>query len=144
MAIIIKGIKLLTKKGAARLAMKNKPKLDPVKRAANRKRYQRLTKSMYGQKRLTAVGGASTKGPVPIKKQSPVKSTLSGRTYSVNIGTFKRAAAFGAFGGRRSSVTREFQDSVKDLIGLDQISIRKAHKASHLVRTRRQSKLKKK
>ena len=143
MAIIIKGIKLLTKKGAARLAMRNKPKLDPVKRAANRKRFKQQTKALTG-KRLTAVGGASTKGPVPIKKQSPVKSTLSGRTYSVNIGTFKKAAAFGAFGGRRSSVTKEFQDSVKDLIGLDQISIRKAHKASHIARTRRQSKLKKK
>ena len=143
MAIIIKGIKLLTKKGAARLALRNKPKLDPAKRAANRKRFKQQTKALTG-KRLTAVGGAGTKGPVPIKKQSPVKSTLSGRTYSVNIGTFKRAAAFGAFGGRRTSATKEFQDSVKDLIGLDQISIRKAHKASHIARTRRQSKLKKK
>ena len=143
MAIIIKGIKLLTKKGAARLALRNKPKLDPIKRAANRKRFRQQFKSIGIGKRSHA-GAVGKKGAVPIKKQSPVKSTLSGRTYSVNIGTFKRAAAFGAFGGRRTSATKEFQDSVKDLIGLDQISIRKAHKASHTARMRRRSKLKKK
>ena len=142
MAIVIKGIKLLTKKGAERLALKGKRKLDPTKRAANRKRFRQQYKAI-GKRSLPA-GTAGTKGAVPIKKQSAIKSTLSGRDYSVNIGTFKKAAAFGAFGGRRSSVTREFQDSVKDLIGLDQISIRKAHKASHIARTRRQSKLKKK
>ena len=144
MAIVIKGIKLLTKKGAARLAMKNKPKLDPVKRAANRKRFRQQTKSMYGQKRLTAVGGASTKGPVPTKKQSAVKSTLSGRSYTVNLDTFKKSALFGAFGGRRQTPTQRFQDSVADLIGLDQLSLRKAHRASHRAREKRKNRLKKK
>ena len=141
MAIVIKGIKLLAKKGAARLT--RKPKLDPAKRAANRKRFKQLTKALTRQ-RLTAVGGASTKGPVPIKKQSAVKSTLSGRSYTVNLDTFKKAALFGAFGGRRQTPTQRFQDSVADLIGLDQLSLRKAHRASHRAREKRKNRLKKK
>lgn len=144
MAIVIKGIKLLTKKGAARLALRNKPKLDPIKRAANLKRSKQQSKSMYGQKRLTTVGGSGTKGPVPIKKQSAVKSTLSGRSYTVNLDTFKKAALFGAFGGRRQTPTQRFQDSVADLIGLDQLSLRKAHRASFRARERRKNRLKKK
>ena len=140
MAIIIKGIKLLTKKGAARLALKNKPKLDPVKRAASRRRARQAVKSI-AKYNIHAGGG---KGPVPIKKQSAVKSTLSGRTYTVNLDTFKKTAALGAFGPRRSTATQDFQASVRDLIGLDQISIRKAHKASHTARIRRKNKLKKK
>ena len=143
MAIVIKGIKLLTKKGAARLALRNKPKLDPAKRAANRKRFKQQTKALTG-KRLTAVCGAGTKGPVPIKKQSAVKSTLSGRSYTVNLDTFKKAALFGAFGGRRQTPTQRFQDSVADLIGLDQLSLRKAHRASHRGREKRKNRLKKK
>ncbi len=143
MAIVIKGIKLLAKKGISK-ALRNKPKLDPIKRAANRKRFRQQTKSMYGQKRLTAVGGASTKGPVPTKKQSAVKSTLSGRSYTVNLDTFKKSALFGAFGGRRQTPTQRFQDSVADLIGLDQLSLRKAHRASHRARERRKNRLKKK
>jgi hypothetical protein len=141
MAIVIKGIKLLTKKGAERLALKGKRKLaDPKKSAASRKRVRQAVKSV-DQYNIRAGGG---KGPVPIKKQSAVKSTLSGRLYTVNLDTFKKTAAFGAFGGRRQTPTQRFQDSVADLIGLDQISLRKAHRASHRARERRKNRLKKK
>ena len=141
MAIVIKGIKLLTKKGISK-ALRNKPKLDPIKRAANRKRFRQQYKAI-GKRSLPA-GTAGTKGAVPIKKQSAIKSTLSGRDYSVNIGTFKKAALFGAFGGRRQTPTQRFQDSVADLIGLDQLSLRKAHRPSHRARERRKNRLKKK
>ena len=141
MAIVIKGIKLLAKKGISK-ALRNKPKLDPSKRAANRKRFRQQYKAI-GKRSLPA-GTAGTKGAVPIKKQSAIKSTLSGRDYSVNIGTFKKAALFGAFGGRRQTPTQRFQDSVADLIGLDQLSVRKAHRASHRARERRKNRLKKK
>ena len=141
MAIVIKGIKLLTKKGAERLALKGKRKLaDPKKSAASRKRARQAVKSV-DKYNIHAGGG---KGPVPIKKQSAVKSTLSGRTYSVNLDTFKKTAALGAFGPRKSSPMQDFQASVRNLIGLDQLSIRKAHRASHRARERRKNRLKKK
>tara|TARA_R100000697_G_C5379510_1_gene179632 strand:+ start:95 stop:577 length:483 start_codon:yes stop_codon:yes gene_type:complete len=142
MAIIIKGIKLLTKKGAERMALRNKSKLDPVKRAANRKRFRQQYKAI-GKRSLPA-GTAGRKGAVPIKKQSAVKSTLSGRTYTVNLDTFKKTAALGAFGPRKATPMQDFQASVRDLIGLDQLSVRKAHRASHIARERRKNRLKKK
>ena len=140
MAIVIKGIKLLTKKGANRLALQGKRKLaDPKKSAANRKRERQARKSVVPYSTY-----ATGKGPVPIKKQSAVKSTLSGRTYTVNLDTFKKTAALGAFGPRKSSPMQDFQASVRNLIGLDQLSIRKAHRASHRARERRKNRLKKK
>ena len=142
MAIVIKGIKLLTKKGAERMALRNKSKLDPVKRAANRKRFRQQYKAI-GKRSLPA-GTAGRKGAVPLKKQSAVKSTLSGRTYTINLDTFKKTAALGAFGPRKSTPMQDFQSSVKDLIGLDQLSVRKAHRASHIARERRTNRLKKK
>lgn len=141
MAIVIKGIKLLAKKGISK-ALRNKPKLDPIKRAANRKRFRQQYKAI-GKRSLPA-GTASRKGAVPLKKQSAVKSTLSGRTYTVNLDTFKKTAALGAFGPRKSTPMQDFQSSVKDLIGLDQLSVRKAHRASHIARERRKNRLKKK
>ena len=141
MAIVIKGIKLLAKKGVSK-ALRNKPKLDPIKRAANRKRLRQQYKAI-GKRSLPA-GTAGRKGAVPIKKQSAVKSTLSGRTYSINLDTFKKTAALGAFGPRRATPMQDFQSSVKDLIGLDQLSIRKAHRASHRARENRRNRLKKK
>ena len=39
---------------------------------------------------------------------------------------------------------QDFQASVRDLIGLDQLSVRKAHRASHIARERRKNRLKKK
>ena len=142
MAIVIKGIKLLAKKGISK-ALRNKPKLDPIKRAANRKRFRQQFKSIGTGKRSHA-GAVGKKGAVPIKKQSAVKSTLSGRTYTVNLDTFKKTAALGAFGPRRATPMQDFQSSVKDLIGLDQLSIRKAHRASHKAREKRKNRLKKK
>ena len=142
MAIVIKGIKLLAKKGISK-ALRNKPKLDPIKRAANRKRFRQQFKSIGIGKRSHA-GAVGKKGAVPIKKQSAVKSTLSGRTYTVNLDTFKKTAALGAFGPRRATPMQDFQSSVKDLIGLDQLSIRKAHRASHKGREKRKNRLKKK
>ena len=142
MAIVIKGIKLLAKKGISK-ALRNKPKLDPIKRAANRKRFRQQFKSIGIGKRSHA-GAVGKKGAVPIKKQSAVKSTLSGRTYTVNLDTFKKTAALGAFGPRRATPMQDFQSSVKDLIGLDQLSIRKAHRASHKAREKRKNRLKKK
>ena len=141
MAIVIKGIKLLTKKGAERLALKGKRKLaDPTKSAASRRRARQAVKSV-SKYNIHAGGG---KGPVPIKKQSAVKSTLSGRTYSINLDTFKKTAALGAFGPRRTTPMQDFQASVRNLIGLDQTSIRKAHRLSHRARMNRQKKIKKK
>ena len=142
MAIVIKGIKLLAKKGISK-ALRNKPKLDPIKRAANRKRFRQQFKSI-GEGKRSHAGAVGKKGAVPIKKQSAVKSTLSGRTYTVNLDTFKKTAALGAFGPRRATPMQDFQSSVKDLIGLDQLSIRKAHRASHRARERRKNRLKKK
>ena len=142
MAIVIKGIKLLTKKGAERLALKGKRKLDPTKRAANRKRFRQQYKAI-GKRSLPA-GTAGRKGAVPVKKQSAVKSTLSGRTYTVNLDTFKKTAALGAFGPKRTTPMQDFQSSVKDLIGLDQLSVRKAHRAYFKARERRKNRIKKK
>ena len=75
------------------------------------------------------VGGSGSKGPVPIKNQSLQKSTLSGRTYSVsnNKLSSKTMLDIGG-GGYGSTTTSRFQDSVKDLIGLDSASIKKAQR----------------
>ena len=74
-------------------------------------------------------GGKSSKGPVPIKSQSLQKSTLSGRTYSIanNKLSSKTLLNIGG-GGYGSTTTSRFQDSVKDLIGLDSVSIKKAQR----------------
>ena len=138
MAIVIKGIKLLTKKGAERLALKGKRKLaDPKKSAASRKRARQAVKSV-DQYNIHAGGG---KGPVPFKKQSPIKSTLSGRIYStLGKGRGSNFRADPTLG----SGAAEFQSRVRDLIGLDQLSIRKAHRASHRARERRKNRLKRK
>lgn len=95
------------------------------KRAYKKKLATYKSTDRYG---ITA-GGAGTKSPVPIKKQSKIKSTLSGREYSVNV-SMGKDAALGVFGPRGGTPTTSFQDSVKNLIGLDRISIRKAHKRS--------------
>ena len=142
MAIVIKGIKYLTKKGAERLALKGKRKLiNPTKRAANKRRAKQKA---YEQRRsplkynIHAGGG---KGPVPIKKQSPIKSTLSGRIYS----SIKKGPGSNfRLDPTTGSAVAEFQSRVRDLIGLDQISIRAAHRATHIARERRKNRLKKK
>ncbi len=74
------------------------------------------------------VRGSSSKGPVPIKNQSLQKSTLSGRTYSVSNNKLSTKTMLDIGGGYGSTTTSRFQDSVKDLIGLDSASIKKAQR----------------
>jgi len=74
------------------------------------------------------VRGSSSKGPVPIKNQSLQKSTLSGRTYSVSNNRLSTKTMLDIGGGYGSTTTSRFQDSVKDLIGLDSASIKKAQR----------------
>ena len=127
MAIIIKGIKLITKKGLKKLAQRkvDKARKSPVSRA-NRRRARQSTKSLA--KYNIHVGGSGSKGPVPIKKQSLQKSTLSGRTYSISNNKLSAKTMLDIGGGYGSTSTARFQDAVKDLIGLDRLSIRKAYK----------------
>ncbi len=63
-----------------------------------------------------------------IKKQSLQKSTLSGRTYSISNNKLSSKTMLDIGGGYGSTSTARFQDAVKDLIGLDRLSIRKAYK----------------
>ena len=113
--------------------------------AINKKRAKQQTKALYGQKRLTMVGGKSTKGPVPTKKQSKIKSTLSGRTYSINPRLMNTKMMLDiAGGGYKSTPTSRFQDSVRNLIGLDSVSVRKAQISYLKNRNRRKNRIKKK
>jgi len=73
-------------------------------------------------------GGNSSKGPVPIKSQSLQKSTLSGRTYSINSNKLSTKTMLDIGGGYGTTSTARFQDNVKDLIGLDSTSIKKAQR----------------
>ena len=99
--------------------------LKRAKRKAAAAKTRKFTKSL--DKYNIHAGGK--KGPVPLKKQSLQKSTLSGRVYSIdnNNLTTKTMLDIGG-GGYGSTTTARFQDSVKDLIGLDQLSLRKAFK----------------
>ena len=75
------------------------------------------------------VSGKGSKGPVPVKKQSLQKSTLSGRTYSISNNKLSQKTMLDiGGGGYGSTTTSRFQDSVKDLIGLDSVSIKKAQR----------------
>jgi len=110
------------------------------KRAAKRRSQakERLKTKSLDRYNIHAVSG---KGPVPFKKQSPIKSTLSGRTYSTlgkgHGSNFRADPTMG-------SGAAEFQSRVRDLIGLDSRSVRAAHFASHRTRKRRKNRLKKK
>ena len=110
------------------------------KRAAKRRsqaKERKKTKSL-DRYNIHAVAG---KGPVPFKKQSPIKSTLSGRTYStLGRGRGSNFRADPTIG----SGAAEFQSRVRDLIGLDLRSVRAAHLASHRARKSRKNRLKKK
>jgi hypothetical protein len=101
-----------------------KEALKKAKKRAAAAKARKLTKSI-DKYNIHATG----KGPVPIKKQSLQKSTLSGRVYSIdnNKLSTKTMLDIGG-GGYGSTTTARFQDSVKDLIGLDKLSIRKAYK----------------
>ena len=124
MAIVIKGIKLLSKTKLGRKALSTAEKA--VRRAASRKRARQSTKSV--DKYSIKAGAAGSKGPVPLRKQSLQKSTLSGRTYSISNNKLSAKTMLDIGGGYGTTSTARFQDSVKDLIGLDKLSIRKAFK----------------
>jgi len=74
------------------------------------------------------VRGSSSKGPVPIKNQSLQKSTLSGRTYSISNSKLSAKTMISLGGPYGQSTAARFQDSVKDLIGIDSVSIKNAQK----------------
>lgn len=102
--------------------------LKRVKRKAQKRasaaKGRKLTKSL-DKYNIHAGGG---KGPVPIKKQSLQKSTLSGRTYSISNNKLSAKTMLDIGGGYGTTSTARFQDAVKDLIGLDKLSIRKAYR----------------
>jgi len=124
MTIVIKGIKSLSKTKLGRKALSTAERV--ARRAISRKKARQAVKSV--DKYKIHAGGQSTKGPVPFKKQSPIKSTLSGRTYSIT----RRRGAPGSFRADPTigSGAKEFQDRVKDLIGLDSVSMLRAHRSS--------------
>lgn len=126
MTVVIKGIKLLSKTKMGRKALSAAEKA--VRRAASRKRARQSTKSTnrYGIK----AGAAGSRGPVPVKKQSLQKSTLSGRIYSISNNRLSPNTILDLGGGYGTTSTARFQDAVKDLIGLDRLSISKAYKRS--------------
>ena len=67
---------------------------------------------------------AGTKGPVPISKQSQIQSSLSGTEYSLPIRKNIKGVKF----VNDKTETQRFQDSVKDLIGIDSISVKMQQK----------------
>ena len=103
-----------------------KAAIKKAKKKAAATKGRKLTKSLdrYNIK----AGAAGSKGPVPLKKQSLQKSTLSGRTYSISNNKLSAKTMLDIGGGYGTTSTARFQDSVKDLIGLDKLSIRKAFK----------------
>lgn len=130
--VYVKGIGFIAKK-ASRAAVS----------AINKKRAKQQTKAI--SRYSTNVGQAGTKGPVPARKQSKIKSTLSGRTYSINTKKLNQRIMLDISGGSyKSTPTSRFQDSVKNLIGLDSVSVRKAQLSYLKNRNRRKNRLKKK
>ena len=97
-----------------------------AKKKAAATKGRKLTKSLdrYNIK----AGAAGSKGPVPLRRQSLQKSTLSGRTYSISNNKLSAKTMLDIGGGYGTTTTARFQDAVKDLIGLDKLSIRKAYK----------------
>jgi len=74
------------------------------------------------------IQGGTGKGPVPIKNQSLQKSTLSGRTYSISNNKLSSKTMLNIGGGYGTTPTARFQDNVRDLIGLDSASIKRAQR----------------
>jgi hypothetical protein len=121
MAIVVKGIKLLSK---TKMGRKTLSKIGKTIRKKNRTRERQAVKSV--DRYAIKAGAAGSKGPVPLKKQSLQKSTLSGRTYSISNNRLSAKTMLDIGGGYGQTNTARFQDAVKDLIGLDKLSIRKA------------------
>ena len=92
-----------------------------------RERARRKTTKSLDKYNILA-GGSSSKGPVPVKNQSLQKSTLSGRTYSISNNKLSSKTILSLGGPYGQSTAARFQDSVKDLIGIDSVSIRNAQK----------------
>ena len=63
---------------------------------------------------------AGSPGPVPLSKQSQIKSTLSGGEYDLPRNKNIKGIKF----VNDKTATQRFQDNVKDLIGLDSISVK--------------------
>ena len=99
-------------------------------KAINKKRAYKKQLATYKSTNRYGItaGGSGTKSPVPMKKQSKIKSTLSGRTYSISNNRLSAKTMLDIGGGYGQTNTARFQDAVKDLIGLDKLSIRKAYK----------------
>ena len=113
--------------------------LKRVKRKAQKRasaaKIRKLTKSV--DRYNIYAGGQSVKGPVPFNKQSEVKSTLSGRVYTTrNQGKGDVFRSDPTMGGDAAN----FQDRVRDLIGLDKLSVKRAQKAFLKRRNRRRKK----
>ena len=86
-----------------------------AKKKARQKKYRQEVKSLDKYN----VHAAIKKGAVPLKKQSSIKSTLSGRQYSISNNKLSSKTILDLGGGYGKNTASQFQDNVKDLIGLD-------------------------
>ena len=86
-----------------------------AKKKARQKKYAQERKSLDKYN----VHAAVKKGAVPLKKQSSIKSTLSGRQYSISNNKLSSKTILDLGGGYGKNTASQFQDNVKDLIGLD-------------------------
>ena len=95
-----------------------------AKKKARQKKYRQEVKSLDKYN----VHAAIKKGAVPLKKQSSIKSTLSGRQYSISNNKLSPKTILDLGGGYGKNIASQFQDNVKDLIGLDLSSLKKAQR----------------
>ena len=95
-----------------------------AKKKARQKKYRQEVKSLDKYN----VHAAIKKGAVPLKKQSSIKSTLSGRQYSISNNKLSSKTILDLGGGYGKNIASQFQDNVKDLIGLDLSSLKKAQR----------------
>ena len=95
-----------------------------AKKKARQKKYRQEVKSLDKYN----VHAAIKKGAVPLKKQSSIKSTLSGRQYSISNNKLSSKTILDLGGGYGKNIASQFQDNVKDLIGLDLPSLKRAQR----------------
>jgi hypothetical protein len=95
-----------------------------AKKKARQKKYRQEVKSLDKYN----VHAAIKKGAVPLKKQSSIKSTLSGRQYSISNNKLSSKTILDLGGGYGKNIASQFQDNVKDLIGLDLSSLKRAQR----------------
>tara|TARA_R110002012_G_C11498332_1_gene597031 strand:+ start:241 stop:588 length:348 start_codon:yes stop_codon:yes gene_type:complete len=95
-----------------------------AKKKARQKKYRLDIKSLDKYN----VHAAVKKGPVPIKNQSSIKSTLSGRQYSISNNKLSSKTILSLGGGYGKNIASTFQDNVRDLIGLDRSSLKRAQR----------------